>query len=134
MTTRKRSNIITLNIHVSYEVSECRMSVRICTVYRIQSQTNIFVHRYSKYMCTAISLHLYVCHNFGTLKKEKKNSVLLYTQTPHSGSHVQSLHQTIEREKDSNVFLTIYTKKKTTLIQQKFLYCSVSLFVTQLSS
>ena len=87
------------------------MSVRICTVYRIESQINIFVHRYSKYMCTAISRRLYVCHNFGTLKKEGGESVLLYTQTPHSGPHVQSLHQTIEREKDSNVFL--FTRKKT---------------------
>ena len=78
----KRSNIITLNIHVCYEVSECRMSVRICTVYRIESQINIFVHRYSKYMCTAISRRLYVCHNFGTLKKEGGGiSSFIYTNT-----------------------------------------------------
>ena len=45
---------------------------------------------------------------------EEEKLVLLYTPTHHSGSHVHSLQPPIEREKDSNVFLTIYTKKKNT--------------------
>jgi hypothetical protein len=61
-------------------------------------------------MCTARTGHLIVfsiCHIFGTLKKKK--CCLLYTPAPCSGSLVQSVHQTTERE-DSSVFFTIYTE------------------------
>jgi len=111
MTTRKRSNIITLNIHAFYEVSECRMSVHICTVYRIQSQTNIFVHRYSKYMCTAISRRLYVCHNFGTLKMGGKNQ-FFYIHKHLTLAHMYShfIKQLSERRIQMSSWL--FTRKK----------------------